>query len=263
MSARRRPARRLTPTAVSCSSRRAARPRYSARRCWSRARCSAPGAWIATGPGATGAAQGGPPVPGARRPPSARRSRRPGSARGDARATGEPSTQNADESLEMARGRKKVADPPTWFGVIRPSRLLVHLPPEPAGRRAPATSVSSSIRPRCPRADEEEGAGRESKILKLFENPLFNSTTLAEFCGSCSAAPVPPATAPPARSYRSAPCGGRTAPEPKHDLLPTRIRFTMTTTPASAVGVGGALYPEWDVHNNRYRPRWCRVIDFP
>ncbi len=27
--------------------------------------------------------------------------------------------------------------------------------------------------------------------------------------------------------------------------------------------MGGALYPEWDVYNNRYRPEWCRVIDFP
>jgi nucleoside-diphosphate-sugar epimerase len=27
--------------------------------------------------------------------------------------------------------------------------------------------------------------------------------------------------------------------------------------------VGGALYPEWDLHNNRYRPEHCRVIDFP
>jgi len=34
-------------------------------------------------------------------------------------------------------------------------------------------------------------------------------------------------------------------------------------TPGSAVGVGGALYPEWDVYSNRYRPQHCRVIDFP
>jgi nitric oxide reductase activation protein len=27
--------------------------------------------------------------------------------------------------------------------------------------------------------------------------------------------------------------------------------------------VGGALYPEWDVHNDRYRPQHCRVIHFP
>jgi nitric oxide reductase NorD protein len=44
--------------------------------------------------------------------------------------------------------------------------------------------------------------------------------------------------------------------------LPTRIHFTDDGNPGAAVGVGGALYPEWDVHNNRYRPR-CRVLDFP
>ncbi len=27
--------------------------------------------------------------------------------------------------------------------------------------------------------------------------------------------------------------------------------------------MGGALYPEWDVFNDRYKPDWCRVIDFP
>ena len=45
--------------------------------------------------------------------------------------------------------------------------------------------------------------------------------------------------------------------------LPTRIRFTDDDNPGAAVGVGGALHPEWDVNNNRYRPKWCRVINFP
>nr|WP_280271238.1 VWA domain-containing protein [Nocardia wallacei] len=45
--------------------------------------------------------------------------------------------------------------------------------------------------------------------------------------------------------------------------LPTRIHFTDDDKPGVAVGVGGALYPEWDVHHQRYRPEWCRVIDFP
>jgi nitric oxide reductase activation protein len=45
--------------------------------------------------------------------------------------------------------------------------------------------------------------------------------------------------------------------------LPTRIHFTDDGKPGAAVGVGGALYPEWDVHNDRYRPDWCRVLDFP
>ena len=45
--------------------------------------------------------------------------------------------------------------------------------------------------------------------------------------------------------------------------LPTRIHFTDDGKPGAAVGVGGALYPEWDVFNDRYKPDWCRVIDFP
>ncbi len=37
---------------------------------------------------------------------------------------GQPSTTTPDESMDVAKTRAKVADPPEWFGVIRPSRLL-------------------------------------------------------------------------------------------------------------------------------------------
>ena len=32
--------------------------------------------------------------------------------------------------------------------------------------------------------------------------------------------------------------------------------------PGPAGGVGGALYPEWNVTKNEYRPEWCRVLAF-
>ncbi|WP_157576581.1 nitric oxide reductase activation protein NorD, partial [Mycobacterium sp. GA-2829] len=44
---------------------------------------------------------------------------------------------------------------------------------------------------------------------------------------------------------------------------PTRIQFTDDGRPGATVGVGGALHPEWDVFGDRYRPEWCRVIDYP
>ena len=44
------------------------------------------------------------------------------------RPDGEPSTATAGESLERAKGRANVADPPAWFGVIKPSRLLTTSP---------------------------------------------------------------------------------------------------------------------------------------
>ncbi|MDQ2636835.1 MAG: VWA domain-containing protein, partial [Actinomycetota bacterium] len=45
--------------------------------------------------------------------------------------------------------------------------------------------------------------------------------------------------------------------------MPTRIHFVDDDNPGATVGVGGALHPEWDAHKNRYRPDWCRVIDYP
>jgi nitric oxide reductase activation protein len=45
--------------------------------------------------------------------------------------------------------------------------------------------------------------------------------------------------------------------------LPTRIQFVDHDNPGAAVGVTGALHPEWDVFKRRYRPDWCRVVDYP
>ena len=166
----------------------------------------------------------------------------------------------------MARGRAKVADPPEWFGVIRPSRLLA----PPAGPGARATDKDLRLQfdpidlPEADDDDDDEEQSGESKILKLFENPLFNSQT---------ALGLPPQAARrlavagrrrrrrrDAGSLRSA---GASRSGANARPLPTRIHFTDDGKPGAAVGVGGALYPEWDVHNNRYRPEWCRVIDFP
>ncbi len=43
---------------------------------------------------------------------------------------------------------------------------------------------------------------------------------------------------------------------------PARIRRA-DGRPRDAAGVSGALYPEWDVHRERYRTDWCRVVDYP
>jgi nitric oxide reductase activation protein len=73
--------------------------------------------------------------------------------------------------------------------------------------------------------DGDREKSGQSKILKLFGTPLFNSPALSDYL--------------------------------------RRIRFTDAEKPGVAVGVGGALYPEWDVHKNRYRADWCRVVNFP
>jgi nitric oxide reductase NorD protein len=177
---------------------------------------------------------------------------------------GAPGTSGADESLEVARGRVQVADPPKWFGVIRPFRLLA------ASAKPGAQPTSKELRLEfdpidVPEADDDgdQEQMRESKILKLFENPLFKSQALSDYFRKLLGSSRTPGdgaagTEMQVRSLRRAHTVG-----PNARPLPTRIHFTDDGKPGAAVGVGGALYPEWDVHNNRYRPEWCRVIDFP
>ena len=170
------------------------------------------------------------------------------------------STASADESLKVASGRGKVGDPPPWFGTIRPARLLA------TGARAGDAQLRLAAdltdQPATD-GDSDDEPHRESKILKLFDNPLVASKTVSDYLrkllGTSSTGGEGTAGAElQVRSIRRA-----RRPGPEARPLPTRIRFTDDANPGAAVGVGGALYPEWDVHHGRYRPKWCRVIDFP
>ena len=182
---------------------------------------------------------------------------------------GQPSTATPDESLEVAKTRATVADPPEWFGVIKPSRLLGST----AGPGGQATNKDLKLQfdpidlPESEVDDEDEdddgGKSGESRILKLFESPIFNNQSMSDylrkmFGGSRSPGEGVAGAEMTVRSTRRVQQIG-----PNARPLPTRIRFTDDGKPVAAVGVGGALYPEWDVFNDRYKPDWCRVIDFP
>lgn len=176
----------------------------------------------------------------------------------------EPATASADESLALAKSRKTIADPPPWFGVIRPSRLLAPA----AGPGAQATPKDLRLQfdltdvPEAENEDDDEQT-EPSKVLKLLENPLFSSNRMSDFFRklfsmSRSSSDGAAGGEMQVRTIRRVSSLGANAKP-----LPVPIHFTSSDTPGAAAGVGGALYPEWDVHNNQYRPEWCRVIDFP
>jgi nitric oxide reductase NorD protein len=179
------------------------------------------------------------------------------------------STANADESLAVAKSRAAVVDPPEWFGVIKPSRLLGSA----AGPGGQATNKDLRLQfdpidmPESEEEDEDDdedgGKSGESKLLKLFESPIFNNQSMSDylrkmFGGSRTPGEGAAGAEMTVRSTRRVHDIG-----PNARPLPTRIHFTEDGKPGAAVGVGGALYPEWDVFNDRYKPDWCRVIDFP
>jgi hypothetical protein len=182
-------------------------------------------------------------------------------------SSGRPSTATADESLEVAKSRTRVADPPVWFGVIKPSQLMA----APAGPGGRATDKDLRLRfdpidmPSSEDDDEDDDGGKsgESKILKLFESPLINNRSVSDyfrkmFGGSRAPGDGAAGAEMAVRSTRRVQDIG-----PNARPLPTRVHFTDGGKPGAAIGVGGALHPEWDVFNDRYKPDCCRVIDFP
>ena len=179
---------------------------------------------------------------------------------------GEATTTSAAESLAVAGSRRAVLAAPEWFGTLRPSRLL-GAPPAPPGQSPTDKDLQLKIKPTAiPEADEDdEEEGEESKILKLFQNPLSNSNALSNFLSKMLGM-----SRSPGQSNSSA--GGEMAVSsirrvdkvgPNAKPLPVPLLFVDDDMPGPASGIGGALYPEWDVHKDKYRPEWCRVIDFP
>lgn len=176
-----------------------------------------------------------------------------------------PKAATAGESLDVARGKAAVADPPEWFGVIKPARLLGS--GSGLGTRATDKDLRLEFDLVDPTEteddDDDQVGGGTSRILKLFDNPMINSEKLSDLLRKLLGnSPAPgdgdAGAEMPVRALRRGRMqGGDSRP------IPTTINFVEEGTPGAAIGIGGALYPEWDVHSNRYRPEWCRVLDFP
>lgn len=175
-------------------------------------------------------------------------------------------TESAEMSLDVARSRADVADPPDWFGVIKPSRLLSSSA-QPGARPTDKDlhfDTDTIDVPDSEDDNEDEGETSEkSMILKLFQNPVMNARLVSDFLRKMLGASRSESDdaaggelkARTIRRARSAGAGARP--------LPTRLRFVDDGKPAAAIGVGATLHPEWDDFSNRYRPDWCRVIDVP
>lgn len=179
-----------------------------------------------------------------------------------------PATQSALESLETARSRVRIADPPAWFGVIKP--LQVAPPAATPGGRASESDLRFEVvagtqdDEHDDDDDDDDGPAEESKILKLFDNPLFNSHAVGDFLRKLLGSSPGSSDSSSGGAELRAGAGRRArSAGPEARPQPTRIHFTDEVNPGAAVGVGGALHPEWDVFKNRYRPEWCRVIDYP
>ncbi len=170
-------------------------------------------------------------------------------------------SHSAEESLALAQGKTPIADPPAWFGAIHPGRMLAS-PPPAAGQQV-HDPQRTSTRVHKVGEDDDDGDQTESKILKLFENPLFASQTMADFFRKLFGSSRGSGKGSSAGGAAVSSVSRAKSAGPNARPLPVPLRVMVADRPGVAAGVGGALYPEWDVHSAAYRPAWCRVLEFP
>lgn len=171
---------------------------------------------------------------------------------------------SCEESLQIALGRTELDAPPNWFGAIKPSKLIrtrgvAGSPATDADVRTIAEHPDAS---EMDEDDDDDGPAEKSRILKLFEAPLgmqapakFLRTLFGSSRSSGSEGAGAEVGIGSVRRTSRAGVNARPAPTPIH--------FIGAGRPGSALTVGGALYPEWNVFGDRYRENWCRVIDYP
>lgn len=154
-------------------------------------------------------------------------------------------------SLQLARSRRHIADPPELFGVIQVGKLLA------AKRRSEQTAALHKARRHHNRVleelDENDDSGADAG--DMFTSPVGGGGALGKLLSKML------------RSVRRLGEGGQPgADAPTHRTHSGKrgSGTTFSTAPAGltdspAAKSPGITYPEWDIHRCEYRPNWCTV----
>lgn len=167
-------------------------------------------------------------------------------------------TDSAAASLALASSAAVIGAPPEAFGTIRPRRLLA------ADRKNGATRTAGAHVPRrqhsalAELADTSpDGDTGAEDVVDIFSSPVGGSGALGRLVAKLlspvrrlSGAGSPGADAATHRIRSGAPGGAAS-------VVSTGVLDTERDD--AAAEAAGTKYPEWDVHQRRYRPNWCTV----
>lgn len=175
-----------------------------------------------------------------------------------------PSSESPAQSLELACSRCRVPEAPESFGSIRPLKLVSW-----AGRPGAAPSAAELRDDQAlsqTKEFEEKQETEESKLLRLFSNPLVSgsgpiSSLIKTILG------IGQQSSP--NDAEMGDFGGADMPVSSRWRIVRRgINAVMTVLPESLkIGApllrpGARSYPEWDEYENRYKPNWSTVEEF-
>ena len=174
-------------------------------------------------------------------------------------------SNSAAQSLEIAQSTLRLPDTPKVFGSLRPLKLVFVKSAQPTGSPSAAQLSGSKSESKVDELDEQQEA-EESKLLKLFSNPLASgngpiSELLKKLLGM-GRQPSLDDAAQGGGGGAEMPIAGRQRAFKRGlnavlALIPEELKFSVATPSARA-----HVYPEWDEFQNRYKPNWTFVEEF-
>lgn len=170
-------------------------------------------------------------------------------------------TATCDASLDWALSRRPLPEPPGWFGTVRPLMTLRKAVQEDGLSALTQREASGDFKRQEMQEFDDDDATEESKLLKLFENPLFGNNPLSDMLNKILGAGTSGK-----RSDSQDGGGGAEAPVGRIEQALRRgihavrahLPFELPDVDTSAEAHGYA-YPEWNVYDKVYRPNWALV----
>jgi nitric oxide reductase NorD protein len=159
------------------------------------------------------------------------------------------------ESLTLAAGRDRIADPPKSFGAIKVRHLLSA---RAAAARADADGAHVPRRESQKElAELDDEAAEAEDVVDPFSSPVGGGSVAGKLLQrmlsrvrQLSGGGTPGADAPTHKTSKGVRGAGAV----------TSVAMGLSGADDGPDGDGdGRRYPEWDVHRRRYRPDWCTV----
>lgn len=174
----------------------------------------------------------------------------------------QPPTRSAADSLDWALSRRPLPEPPAWVGAIRPLMVLRKaVSEEGLGALTKKQARGEFEQAKLPEFDDDEET-EQSKILKLFSNPLAGNNPLSDLLNKILGA----GTSKGNREKNADDGGGSEMPVARIERsLKRGVHAVLARMPVELPDIdvkaepNAHAYPEWDVHAQRYKPRWALV----
>jgi nitric oxide reductase NorD protein len=156
-------------------------------------------------------------------------------------------------SLDAARSREAIADPPGAFGAIYPRKLLEAKRPDASAPSIAHMPRRDNDKPLAELDADDNDDGHDG--TDMFSSPVGGGGALGKLLQKMLGAVRKlgdggqPGADTPTHRLGSGTGGG-------NSVVSTAVANTIDDDTG---GGQGAKYPEWDVHQRRYRPEWCTV----